>query len=104
MTRLAGANYTMPMNNLTYDSGKHIELLKKQREVLNQGKYFFKEYENEELMIYSTTVSDSIISKNRVIISAEPKYFLNKKINLKNPEKFYGIISGLHYTYRSLNF
>lgn len=46
---------------MTYYSRKHTELLKKQREVLNQGKSFFKEYEDEKLMRYSIVVSSSII-------------------------------------------
>ena len=82
------------MNVISYNLKRHIKLLNHQKNVISQGKSFFKENQAEflELSRYNAAVDQHIFWVNRFEVASLVQTFLNKEINA---EEFHNSVFGL---------
>jgi hypothetical protein len=82
------------MNVISYNIKRHIELLKYEKKVRSQNKFFFKENQTEcfKLSKYNVAVDQDIFWKNRFEVASLIQAFLNKEID---GEKFHDSVFGL---------
>jgi len=82
------------MINNNYNLKRHIELLKKQKKILNEKKSFLKEHRKEalELLQYSAKVDNHIDWTDRFEIASVMENFLSKKIDA---HEFHDSVFGL---------
>ena len=71
------------MNDISYNFKRHIELLNHEKNVMNQGKSFYKENHAEyvELIEYGVAVDAHIFWESRFEVASVMQSFLNQEIN-----------------------
>lgn len=82
------------MTNLKYNLERHIELLKKEKNIRNEKKSFLKENRKEafELLDYNIHVEEHIEWEERFEIASVIENFLDKQINA---HEFHDCVFGL---------
>ena len=82
------------MTNINYNLKRHIELLKKEKQLRNEKKFFWKENRKEalELIEYNIEIANHIDWEDRFEIASVIKDFLSKKINA---HEFHDSVFGL---------
>lgn len=82
------------MNEIHYNRKRHIELLKRQEDFINQEKSFLKTNRQEflELAKYGAAVEDHILWEDRYEIASLLQAFLNKEMD---GQEFHDAVFGL---------